>query len=102
MFERLMDEHKPTRVVCEEYRVYGWRTRQHAWSELHTPQLIGALRAIAAQRGIPVVLQGAGLAKGFVSDAKLRAWGLYRSGMRHAMDAVRHACYYLLFGRKKK
>jgi hypothetical protein len=36
-------------------------------------------------------------AKGFVTDEKLKAWGFYQKGVRHARDSIRHACYFLLF-----
>jgi hypothetical protein len=35
--------------------------------------------------------------KKFVTDEKLRAWGLFVEGQGHAMDAVRHGCHGLLF-----
>jgi hypothetical protein len=34
---------------------------------------------------------GAGLAKGFATDDKLKAWGFWQPGQRHARDAIRHA-----------
>jgi hypothetical protein len=55
---------------------------------------------ICTQKDINLYLQGAQQAKGFSKDDKLRAWGLYQVGKRHANDAIRHATYWLLFGYK--
>jgi hypothetical protein len=57
------------------------------------------------QRNVPVVLQTAGLAKGFIPDktknglganAKLKVMGLYVPGKPHANDAMRHLIYYMV------
>jgi hypothetical protein len=90
----------PDIIVCEEYRIYGWKAKRHAWSDVPTLRLIGGIQMICTQRNIPMVLQGAQQAKGFSKDDKLRAWGLYQVGKRHANDSIRHATYYLLFGYK--
>lgn len=94
---------KPALVVFEDYKVYGWKTDQHAWSGLHTPRLIGALETLlGVVHGIPFHKQMAHVAKGFCTDEKLTQWGYYAKGQRHARDAVRHACYYILFGGQTK
>lgn len=41
-----------------------------------------------------VVYQQAGSAKRVVTDERLRALGLYKRGVRHARDAIRHADLY--------
>lgn len=99
--EGLLIEHKPEIVVMEEYRVYAHRTRQHAGSDLFTARLIGALEAMLAKHHVNWVKQTATQAKKFFTDVKLRAWGYYIPGKKHANDATRHGCYYLLFGHKK-
>lgn len=85
------------RVVMEDYKVYGWKTDQHAWSSLHTPKFIGAIEALCYIHNIPYHMQMAQQAKGFCTDDKLKAWDYYDTGMRHARDAVRHGAYYTLF-----
>lgn len=85
-------------VVCEDYKVYGWKTQQHSWSSLHTPKLIGTISSLCADSNIPLRMQMAQQVKYFCTDEKLRYWGVYNSGNRHANDAVRHAVYYFLFG----
>lgn len=88
-------------IVIEDYRVYSWKTDDHAWQGLHTPRLIGAIEYICHNRGTPLTKQSAQQGKGFCTDDKLQAWGLYQKGERHARDAIRHAIYYLLFGHMK-
>lgn len=89
----------PDLIVMEEYRIYNWKTRSHANSDVHTLRLIGAIQYIAHERRIPIVLQGAGEGKGFCTDEKLQAWGLYKPARRHSNDAIRHVAHYLLFGK---
>ena len=88
------------RIVYEDYRIYSWKTEQHTWSGLHTPKLIGGIEALAYVKGIPTFTQMAQVAKTFCTDEKLRTWGLYQKGQRHARDAIRHGCYYQLFKHK--
>jgi len=86
-------------VVIEDYRVYSWKAKDHAWAGLHTPRLIGATEYICYYQlnEVSLVKQMAQQAKGFCTDDKLRSWGVYQEGQKHARDAIRHACYYLLF-----
>lgn len=103
-FVRRMHEEVDLRhIVYEEYRIRGNKAKQHVGSEVVTIQHIGVIRATADQLGIPATKQAAGLAKGFADDRKLRMWGLYNTGQRHANDAVRHGVYWHLFaaGRTK-
>ena len=84
-------------IVIEDYRVYSWKTEQHAWSALHTPQIIAATHVLARQKKIPVFKQMAHPVKTFCTDEKLKEWGYWQKGKRHARDAIRHGCYFLLF-----
>lgn len=84
-------------IIVEDYRVYSWRSKQHEWSNLHTPKLIGSIEALCALKGIPCEKQMAHNVKGFVTDSKLKAWDMYRKGKPHARDAIRHGCYFRLF-----
>lgn len=94
---RYIKEWNPNVLVVEDYRVYAWKTQDHTWASLHTPRLIGILEYIGQTECIPVVKRMAQQAKGFCTDDKLKAWGLYQKGQRHSRDAIRHAVYYLLF-----
>jgi hypothetical protein len=87
----------PTEVVMEDYRVYAHRVQQHMGSALLTPRLIGAIENMCITIGIPYHKQMAGEAKQFVTDVKLKSWGMYPAGLKHARDAIRHGCYYIIF-----
>ena len=101
---KLIDKYKPKFLILEEYRIYPHKTKVHTHSDLHTPRLIGAIELIAssASNSVKVLKQGAHLAKGFVSDKKLKHWNLYEPGHPHRNDAVRHAIYAILFNRQLK
>lgn len=86
-------------VVYESYRVYGWKADDHKWSEVHTAQVIGAIRQICVMNRIPYVKQTAQHAKNFCTDDKLKLWKLWQKGQRHARDAIRHASYFYIFGK---
>lgn len=96
MIEPLITISQPSHVICERYVVYPGKGDDHVLDALHTPQLIGAIKLICAQLAIPVLEQGAGHAKGFMTDKRLREWGYYQKSQKHANDAVRHGCFGLL------
>ncbi len=88
-------------LVIEDYRVYKWKTDDHAWSSLYTTQLIGMMETLCIMHNIPLVKQPAHIAKSFATDKLLKDWGYWMSGARHARDAIRHGCYYVVFGGAK-
>ncbi|MEM3041551.1 MAG: hypothetical protein QXG97_05965, partial [Nitrososphaerota archaeon] len=90
-------ETRPCVVVMEDYRVYPWRAKQHTWNSLHTPRLIGAIEYVCYVLNLRLRRQTAQQAKGFCTDEKLRSWGLWVEGQKHARDAIRHVVYHLLF-----
>lgn len=90
----------PQIVVCEGYVVYSYKSDDHKWNTLHTPQLIGAIKVLCHQLNIPIKFQLAVQAKGFVTDEMLENWGVYIPGMKHARDAQRHALYYKMLAQK--
>lgn len=89
-------KYNPTQVVFESYRVYSWKAQSHTFSDLHTSQFIGAIQVVCHQYKVPFVTQTAQIAKQFSTDEKLKLWGFYQRGMKHARDALRHATYYQL------
>lgn len=99
-FTFLLNAHQPDIVVFESYQVYEWKAEDHTWSQIPTVQIIGCLRTLLIQMSIPEHTQTAQVAKQFCKDEKLEEWGLWKKGERHARDALRHACYYILFGKK--
>jgi len=96
------DTSRPNVVVIEDYRIYEWKTDEHAWSSVHTIQLIGLIKTYCIQNNIPYVMQSAQIAKQFATDEKLKDWDFWQPGMRHARDAIRHGIYYILFNSQKK
>ena len=101
--ELLISEFQPDMIVIEDYRVYKWRTKHHAGSDMLTTRVIGCIETLALISQVPdVIKQPAHVAKGFCNDKKLREWNLYKKGEKHARDAIRHGCHYLLFGALKK
>jgi len=89
-------------LVVEEYRVYAWKSKDHSWSTMHTSRLIGGIDTLAypwiRSGKVSSYKQSAQTAKTFCTDERLEEWGLWIPGKQHARDAIRHACYFSLFG----
>ena len=102
VIEQFIDEIKPDAVIIENYRIYAHKLEQHSSSDVPTLQLIGAIKYMLYKRNIPYKLQMAQQAKGFVTDAKLKEWGMWDIGHKHARDACRHCVYYLVSQKPKK
>jgi len=98
--ETLIKELSPNFVVYEAYHVYAWRLNEHKFSEVPTIQIIGALKTLSVQRGVPYGCQTAQTGKAFFTDDRLKSMDLYVEGERHARDALRHACQFVTFGLK--
>ena len=96
MIEEFIDEINPDAVIIENYRIYAHKLEQHSSSDVPTLQLIGAIKYMLHKRNIPYKLQMAQQAKGFVTDDKLKMWGMWDVGHKHARDACRHCVYYLV------
>lgn len=93
---------RPDHVVFERYGVYSWKTEDHSNSDVPTLQVIGCIKTLCIQQGIAYSNQTAQLAKGFVTDEKLKQWDLWEAGVKHGRDAARHAVYWLLFNHQKQ
>jgi hypothetical protein len=83
-------------IVIEDYRVYAHKAESHKYSSVFTVKVVGILEVLASLNNIPYSMCMAQLAKGFITDAKLQAWGFWQTGERHARDAVRHGAYYIV------
>ena len=95
----LIDTWQPSVILLEDYRVYKWRAKHHIGSEMLTTRVIGCIETFSVVYFINhLYKQPAHTAKGFCGDAKLKEWGFYQKGMKHANDAIRHGTYFLLFG----
>jgi len=90
---------QPDYIVMEDYKIYAWKKDEHTWATLHTPQLLGVIRTLAVLSEIPLEKRMAVEAKTFCDNDKLEMWGMYKPGMRHARDAIRHGCFSLLFSK---
>lgn len=98
---KTFEQFRPTQVVFESYRVYSWKAQSHTFSDLHTSQFIGAIQVVCHQYQVPFFQQTAQIAKQFSTDEKLKLWGFYIKGQKHARDSLRHATYYQLHSHKK-
>jgi hypothetical protein len=83
-------------VVIEDYRVYSWKADDHKFSNVHTVKIVGLCELASHLHNCPLKLTLAHPAKKFCTDEKLGNWGFWQPGMRHARDAIRHACFYIL------
>lgn len=96
---RMLEWYMPERVIVENYRVYPHKAQSHSWNALITPRLIGYIESICACLDIQYQLPMAS-SKQFCTNEKLKGWGYYQVGSPHANDAIRHGCYWLLFGKE--
>lgn len=97
----LMEETKPTVVHMENYRVYSHKLDRHTFSEVPTVRIIGAFSMMCQLGNIPTTFAMATDAKHFVTDEKLKKWGFWKDGMRHARDSIRHGIYHLVIMNKR-
>lgn len=117
----LFIEHSPDFVVCEDYRIYQHKLARHSFSPVLTLRIIGGVDLLCnlgwytvesscfsgepdiyEEHTCPIHYQMATTAKTFVTDERLKQWGFWQESMRHARDAIRHGCYFLLFYNKGK
>ncbi len=101
-FNNMLMQWQPDYVVMERYAVYEWKAESHAWSDVPTLRIIGCMETFLILRQVPYHMQTAQAAKNFVTDDKLKEWGLWKKGERHARDSYRHALFFLLFGKQGK
>lgn len=96
-YTKLIAKKQPQYAVMEEYRVYAWKAKEHSGSTLVTARLIGVLETLMVQQGIPFKKQSASVGKAFMTDDRLKSFGMYKQGQKHARDAIRHGCQCILF-----
>jgi hypothetical protein len=101
-FTWLLDTYQPTQVVYESYHIYDWKLDTHSFSDVPTLRIIGGMETCLIQRSISYTYQTAQVAKGFVTDDRLKQFGYWETGLKHSRDAHRHAIYYLCFGETVK
>lgn len=87
---KLLIEEKPKFIICESFRI----TRRSNSSSLVAVEMIGIVKLAADVVDALVIFQTPSYAK-FWTAKKLSSIGLYRPGMPHAMDALRHLVQYV-------
>jgi hypothetical protein len=85
----------PTRVVYESF-LYQRRDKV----DLRPVEGIGVIRLYCQLNGIIPVAQTPATGKRFWTDKKIKQLDLWKPGLPHAMDALRHLLYYMSFGLK--
>jgi hypothetical protein len=81
----------PDVIVCEAFE-----NRGNDAAVFTALEYIGVVKAYAQGR-CKLVIQSASTGKAFWNDDKLRKYGVYATGQRHARDACRHYLYYRTF-----
>jgi len=102
LLTNFIHEIQPTHIVCEDYRIYSHKLKRHAYSRVMTIRLIGAIEFICQMENIPLTFQMAAQAKGFVTDERLKNWGFWYRGVKHARDAIRHGLYFIIVNNQLK
>lgn len=80
-------------VICERF---DYRNTSKSGLRLDSREYIGTVKGYCRRQGIPLVLQTAAQAKGFVSNNILKELNLYTEAFRHANDAMRHLIYFVV------
>jgi hypothetical protein len=92
----------PDMLIYEDYRIYPAKLKSHSFSEIPTLKIIGAIEYVCEKYHIKTIKQLATMAKGFCNSYKLKEWGYWAKGEQHSRDAIRHGCYFLLFGKEAR
>lgn len=80
-------------IICEDFRLYPWKSTEQAWSQLDTVRIIGAIEMFAYDNKLELVLQ----------DPSVKTIAYKYAGMEvpkkksltHETDAYVHGVYYL-------
>jgi hypothetical protein len=96
LYRRLVD-FKPRYIVMEDFE---FRSRASTGLNLFPVQLIGVARLyeIMSLDQVAVYLQKPSYGKSYYTDPTLKAKKLYKRGVPHGMDALRHLLQWLTFG----
>lgn len=90
----LMEVINADRIICEDFE---YRNRARPGLDLSPPRLIGVVKLYSQTSQKKLVLQKAVVGKGHYSDIRLKSLGLYRRGIPHGRDALRHLLHWLTF-----
>lgn len=99
--ESYLNTTHPDVIVYEGFQYRQFHGTPKAKVDLIPVEYIGIIKLFEQHNpSVNLHLQTASKAKGFVTDDKLKALDLYKPGMPHANDAVRHLLYYIVVDRK--
>lgn len=86
---------KPDIIVCEQFRLYPWKAKAQAWSQLTESQIIGAVKCYAKIYNVPCYMQTTGERDmGYMYGSVPH---LPKSNpANHAHDAWAHACNWVI------
>lgn len=88
----MMTRNEVDELIVEEFVLYEWEAKKHAWDQFETVQLIGMLKLIARWFRIPVVIQSATIKK--PTRRQMAARNVKHVGPSiHARDAELHLFY---------
>jgi len=96
---RRLEEYNPRHIIMEDFEYRGGRNQTGI--NLFPVQLIGVARLYemnAPDGKCALRLQKAAQGKSYYSDVTLKNLGLYKRGVPHGIDAMRHLLQWLTFG----
>lgn len=85
----------PDKIICESFE---YRNRARKGLELVSCEYIGVIKLYSQSHNCELIMQTAAYGKGYYTDKHLKDEGLYREGMPHGMDALRHLLHWFTFG----
>jgi len=94
---KLLQIQEPTEIVYESF-IYQRRNKV----ELYPVEVIGVIKLYAETYDIPLYVQSASQAKGFITNEKIKKIDLWEKGQVHGMDALRHLLYHLMITKGDK
>lgn len=89
-----IDLYKPKLVICEEYRLFPWKSQEQAMSLLNTVRIIGAIEFWCYMKGVPLKMQEPSIKTvGYMwANRKKKS----SHALTHADDAFVHGVHYLV------
>lgn len=82
--------------VVEEFKLYPWKARQQAYSQMLTAQLIGVITYLAEKGDHDLYMQSASVKKIAMGHLRATRAGVLLPGDTHSHDAQLHGWYYLM------
>jgi hypothetical protein len=91
-----LEEEVPDYLICESF---AYRNRARAGLDLTPVKLIGIVTMYAnLHRGCILYMQSPSQGKGHFSNDHLKSLGVYKKGLPHGRDAVRHLLHWYASG----